>query len=60
MLVLLIKYAIEMVSYAMMYLPSSMKIGIGIQAILRVCCRNLKLKFVGIIDGEFFYYVEVG
>jgi hypothetical protein len=34
-------FAVEMVSGSMIYVPSLMKIGIGIQAILRFCLRNL-------------------
>jgi hypothetical protein len=45
-------YAIEMASYSMTYLPSFIKIGSGIQAILRVCLRNLKGCNVGITDGR--------
>jgi hypothetical protein len=33
-------FAVEMVSGGMIYVPSLMKIGIGIQAILRLCLRN--------------------
>jgi hypothetical protein len=44
-----IKYAIEMASCCMMYIPS---FNTGIQAILRLCFRNLKDCNVGIYDGR--------
>jgi hypothetical protein len=34
-------YAIEIALYGMKYLPSLMKIGVGVKAILRFCLRNL-------------------
>jgi hypothetical protein len=36
------KYAIEMASCSMIYIPCFMKIGIGIQAILRFYLSNLR------------------
>lgn len=36
----------------MTYIPGFMKIGIGVQAILRVFLRNLKGSNVGITDRE--------
>jgi hypothetical protein len=42
-------YADEMASCCMTYLPSFMKIGTGVQAILRPFLRNLKGCNVGII-----------
>jgi hypothetical protein len=47
-------YAVEMASCGMIYLPSFMKIGTGVQAILRFCLRNLKGCDVGITDGRDF------
>jgi hypothetical protein len=44
------KCAVEMGSGGMIYLPSFMKIGKGVQAILRFCLSNLKGCNVGIID----------
>jgi hypothetical protein len=35
------KSAVEMASCGMIYLPSVMKIGTGVQAILRSCLGNL-------------------
>jgi hypothetical protein len=43
-------YAVEMASCDMIYLPSFMKIGTGVQTILRFCLRNLKGCNVGITD----------
>jgi hypothetical protein len=44
-------YAIEMAACGMIYLPSFMKIGTGVQAILRLLClRNLRGCNVGITD----------
>jgi hypothetical protein len=34
------------------YIPSFMKIGTGIQAILRFCLRNMRGYNVGITDGR--------
>jgi hypothetical protein len=46
MLVLLIKgiygVAVEMASCGMIYVPSFMKIGTGVQVILRCCLRNFR------------------
>jgi hypothetical protein len=43
-------YSIEIDSFGMIYLASFVKIGTGIQAILRFCLRNLKGSNVGITD----------
>jgi hypothetical protein len=43
----LVEYGIDMASFGMIYMLSFMKIGSGVQAILRFCLRN-----VGITDGE--------
>jgi hypothetical protein len=45
-------YAVEMASCGMIYLPSFMKIGTGVQAILRFCLRYLRGCIVGISDGR--------
>jgi hypothetical protein len=42
------KYAFEMTSDGMTYIPSFMKTGAGIQAMLRFSLRNLKVCNVGI------------
>jgi hypothetical protein len=58
MLVLLIEgiyeVAIEMALCDMiyMYVPRCMKIGIGVQAILKCCLRNLRGCSVGITGGR--------
>jgi hypothetical protein len=41
-----------MASGGMIYLPSFMKIGIGVQGILRFCLRNLRGCDVGITEGR--------
>jgi hypothetical protein len=43
-------YAIEMTSCDMMYLPSFVKIGPGVQTILRFCLRNLRGCNIGTTD----------
>jgi hypothetical protein len=45
-------YATEVASSGMIYLPSFMKTGTGIQAILRLCFGNLRGCKVGITDGR--------
>jgi hypothetical protein len=45
-------YAVEMASCAVMYLSSFMKIATGVQAILKLCLRNLKGLNVGITGGR--------
>jgi hypothetical protein len=40
-----------MTSGGMIYIPGFMKIGIGVQAILRFYLRNLRCFNVGITDG---------
>jgi hypothetical protein len=56
MLVLLIKrfmkYTVEMASCGMIYIPSYMKIGTDIQAILRCLLRNLRDCNAGIAGGR--------
>jgi hypothetical protein len=46
------KYSVEMASHGMISIPSFMKIGAGIQAVLRFCLRNLRGCNVGITDGR--------
>jgi hypothetical protein len=46
-------YTVEMTSCGMIYLSSFMKIGTGVQAILRFCLRNLRGCNVGITDGKY-------
>jgi uncharacterized protein YraI len=47
-------YTVQMASCGMTNLPSFMKIGTGIQAILRFCLSNLKGCNVGITDGRIY------
>jgi hypothetical protein len=44
-------YAVEMASCGMIYITGFMKIGTGVQAILRFCLSNLKGCNVGITGG---------
>jgi hypothetical protein len=44
------KSSFEMTSYSMIYTPSFMKVGKGIQAILRVSLRNMRGYNTGITD----------
>jgi hypothetical protein len=44
------KCAVKMGSGALIYLPSFMKIGTGVQTILRFCTSNLKGCKAGITD----------
>jgi hypothetical protein len=46
------KYAVEMASGGMIYIPSFMMIGSGIQVILRLLSKNFRGCNVGIIDGR--------
>jgi hypothetical protein len=46
------KYVTEISSYGMIYLISFMKIGRGVQAILRFCLRNLRGCYVDITEGK--------
>jgi hypothetical protein len=48
------KYAVGMASCGVIYVPRFMKIGIGVQAILRFCFRNFRGCNVGITDGRDF------
>jgi hypothetical protein len=47
-----VKYAIEIASCGMIYIPGFKKIGTGVQAILRFCLRNLRGCNVDITDGR--------
>jgi hypothetical protein len=44
------EYAVKMGSCGMMYIPIFIKIGTGIQAILKFCLRNLRGCNDGITD----------
>jgi hypothetical protein len=46
------KYAGEMASYGTKYIPSFMKTGEGVQAILRTYLRNMRGCNVGITDDK--------
>jgi hypothetical protein len=48
----IIKYAVEIASCGMICIPSFMKIGIGVQAILKVYLRYLRGCKDGITDGR--------
>jgi hypothetical protein len=45
-------YPIEMDSCGVIYVPSFMKTGTGVQAILRFCLNNLACCNVGVSDGR--------
>jgi hypothetical protein len=45
-------YAIDMSSYGMIFFPSFMKTGKGIEGIVRFCFINLEGSNVGITDGR--------
>jgi hypothetical protein len=45
-------HAIEMASCGVMYLTSFVKIGTGVQGVLRFCFRNMKACNDGITDGQ--------
>jgi hypothetical protein len=46
------KCAVEIASGGMIYIPSFMKVGTGIQVILRFCLNNLICCNVGITAGR--------
>jgi uncharacterized protein YraI len=48
------KYAVEMGSGGMMYIPSFMMIGTGVRAIVKLCLRNMRGCNSGITDGRGF------
>jgi hypothetical protein len=45
-------YVVDMAFCDMIYLQSFVKVGTGVQAILRFCLRNLRGCDVGITDGR--------
>jgi hypothetical protein len=46
------KFVVETASCVMIYIPSFMKIGVGIQAILKFCLKNFRGYNVCITDGR--------
>jgi hypothetical protein len=44
---------LEMASFGIIYIPSFMTIGRGVQAILRFYLKNMRHRSVGIIDGRY-------
>jgi uncharacterized protein YraI len=46
------KYVVEMGSSGTIYIPNFMRIGTGVQAILRFCLSNFRGCNVGISDGR--------
>jgi hypothetical protein len=46
-------YSVEIGSGALMYMPSFIKIGAGLHAILRFSLRNLRVCNVGITDVRY-------
>jgi hypothetical protein len=48
------KYAIEMALCGIIYIPSFMKFGAGVQAILRFCLRNLEAVMLVLLMGGIF------
>jgi hypothetical protein len=48
------KYAVEITSCSFIYLPSFMKIGTGVQAILRFASEILEAVMLVITDGRDF------
>jgi hypothetical protein len=55
------KYTVEMGSGGFIYIKSFMKIGRGVQAILRFCLSNLTYCNVGITNGGIYEFaVEMG
>jgi hypothetical protein len=46
------KYAVQMAACDMIYIPSFMKNGGGVQAVLRFCLRNLRHCNDDIADGR--------
>jgi hypothetical protein len=47
------KYAVEMASCDMIYIPSFVKSGGGVQAVLRFCLRNLRYCNDDNTDGRY-------
>jgi hypothetical protein len=46
------EYAVEMASCGMMYIPSFMKIGMDVHAMLMFCLSNLRVFNVDITNGR--------
>jgi hypothetical protein len=46
------KYTAEMASGGMIYVPCFIKIGTGVQAILRLCFRNVRGYNISITGGR--------
>jgi hypothetical protein len=46
------EYGFEMASCCMIYIRNFMKIDAGVQAILRVCLKNLRGCNVGVTNGR--------
>jgi hypothetical protein len=53
------KYAVEMDSCGMIYIPSFTRIGTGVQAILRFFIRNVRGCNVHITDGRDFLIMQL-
>lgn len=53
------KYAIEMASGNMIHILGFMKFGVGFQAVLRFCHKNLRRCNVGVTDEEFMKFAVV-
>jgi hypothetical protein len=53
------KLAVEIASCSMIYVPSFMKIGIGVQTIFRFLLITLRGCNVGVSDGRDFYNYAV-
>jgi hypothetical protein len=47
-----VNHGVEMALYSMIYVPSFMKIGTDIQAVLRFCLSNLRGCNVGVTNGR--------
>jgi hypothetical protein len=52
-------YAVEMGSGSIIYIKSLMKIGTGVQAILKFCLTDLKGRNVGITEGNNLCYTSL-
>jgi hypothetical protein len=48
------EHAVVIASFGMVYIPSFIKISIGVQVILRFCFRNSRGCNVGITDGKIY------
>jgi hypothetical protein len=47
-----VKYATEMASAVMIYIPRSMTFGTGVQAVLKFCLRKFRGCYVDIRDSR--------